>query len=275
MIQNKKPMTLLESASLIQSIGFLKSPIKCYANILYNQQEEICTQVMDNNNYRYLRLPLFQLNKDEREKIIKYIEVIFPVHMIQKNTTNIDIEKNNDWVPVLIEYELYEKLINIDANILPSEILAIKKRLEEFLSTPWQVTLKKLLKWPTTNAPLGLEDFFPNGWQETGLLSSSGYIVGKSGASEADRKLILSSLVENKIKLQGFRADYLSNWGEAATLDRLLKIARTIAVLCRNAKGSPHDFTKAIREWESDLIFLKDKYFYNFLNLDNREWPIT
>lgn len=268
-------MKLLESANLIHSIDFLKTPIKCYANIFYLHQEEIYNQVIEHSNYRYLRLSLFYLDKEQREKMINYIELIFPVHIIQKNSTNIDVEKNKNWTPVLIEYDLYEKIIKLDLDIAPSQIVAIKIRLEEFLSTPWQVTLKRLLKWPTTNAPLGLEDFFPSGWQETGLLSSSGYIVGKSGASDADRKLILSNLVENEIKLKGFRADYLSSWGEAATLDRLLKIARTIAVLCRNAKGSPHNFTKAIKEWESDLLFLKNKYFYDFLNLDNRQWPTT
>lgn len=185
------------------------------------------------------------------------------------------IIESSDWEQFLIDFESYNFLYKVDNTINHAKYLRIKKQLESTFSSSWQDSLKRVIKWPTTEAPLGLEQLFPNGWRDSGLLSSCGYIVGKSGSSEVTRRAILSRLVENDINFANFKTSYINSWGQSNSLERLLKLARTIAVLCRNAKGSPNDLEKAITEWESDLAFLKDKYFHTFLNLDNQEWPKT
>ena len=54
--------------------------------------------------------------------------------------------------------------------------------------------------------------------------------------------------------------DYLDEWGEPRSKERLMKMANTIAALLRNAKNKVNQPVDAIREWESDLDWLKEKF---------------
>ncbi len=76
--------------------------------------------------------------------------------------------------------------------------------------------------------------------------------------------------------------DYVNAWSKPGTLSRLLKLARTIAALCRNAKRSSNDYTNAINDWEMDLEYLKHEFYEPWIKkealtvaIDNFKWPET
>lgn len=269
----KSPRQKITLGLYIHNLGFLKNPAEYFANIIYDDHEYFVTQISQHKNIEVFKSIIQVLNRSDLFAFAKYLRLILPLKCnIKKKELKI-IE--DDWEQFLIEFESYNFLYKIDNTINHEKYLRIKKQLESTFSSSWQDSLKRVIKWPTTEAPLGIEQLFPNGWQESGLLSSCGYTVGKSGATETIRRAILSRLVEQDINFANFKSDYINSWGKTNSLERLLKIARTIAVLCRNAKGSPNDLKKAITEWESDLAFLKEKYFHTFLNLDNQKWPRT
>lgn len=271
------PIQKIHAALYVNSLGFLKNPAEAFSKIIYDNHKYFYEQIATHKNLSTIIKIIENLKNSELLVFISYLRLILPLRcdFKKKDITIINIEKWAQWNDFIIDYNSYFMLYKIDKNINIATILKVKKSLESTYSTSWQVSLKRIIKWPTTDIPTGLESFLPNGWQETGLLSSSGYTVGKLGATEADRKLILSKLVEQDIKAVNFKSSYIKTWGDTNSLDRLLKIARTIAVLCRNAKGSPNDFKKAIEDWESDLLFLKNKYFDMFLNMDQKKWPET
>jgi hypothetical protein len=67
---------------------------------------------------------------------------------------------------------------------------------------------------------------------------------------------------------------YLKEWGEPNSKERLQKLSRSIAAFARTAKGRTNgDFSKAIQDWESDLIYLR-KTYYN-TNHFSFQYPIT
>lgn len=77
------------------------------------------------------------------------------------------------------------------------------------------------------------------------------------------------------LEVSYFDTRYLGEWGRAASLERLMKMARTNAALCRNAKRSPGNFTQAISGREEDLEYLCKTYFDTFLNLEALKSPLT
>lgn len=274
MKHNHPTIKLIDAGILVKKAGFLKTPVKYFANIYYDSISDLHQAIANQEADFSLKKIFMALDEKERLDFFQYLKVISPLHY-KISSGKINFSINEKWQSVLIEYDSFFALRKIDDRIGNEKIFNLQDHLKGIYSSSWEPALKKILKWPHTNPPEGLEDFFPKGWQATGLLSSYGYTVGNSGFADEKRKSILSNLVEKKIEQKSFNRSYLNSWGEENTLDRLLKLARTIAVLCRNAKGSPHDFAKAIKEWESDLQFLKNKYFHDFLNLDNRQWPTT
>lgn len=269
----KSPRQKITLGLYIHNLGFLKNPAEYFANIIYDDHEYFVKQVSQHKNVDAFKDIIQVLGRSDLSAFAKYLRLVLPLKCnIKKKELKI-IEDN--WEQFLIDFESYNLLYKVDNTINHEKYLSIKKQLERTFSSNWQDSLKRVIKWPTTETPLGLEQLFPNGWQETGLLSSYGYTVGKSGATEGHRRKTLSRLVEEDINFASFKSSYINSWGKSNSLERLLKLARTIAVLCRNAKGSPNDLEKAITEWESDLAFLKEKYFHTFLNLDNQKWPKT
>jgi hypothetical protein len=66
---------------------------------------------------------------------------------------------------------------------------------------------------------------------------------------------------------------YYLEWGMPLTAQRLKKTANTLAALTRNAKRRDSmSYAKAIDDWESDLVLLRDKYY---LDLFRFGWPAT
>lgn len=270
----KSPSQAITFGLYLYSQDFLKRPSEFFAKIIYDDYEFFYDQIVRHKNKSQLSKIARNLKKSDQIAFYKYLTLLLPLRHNPKEAELTFIEGDN-WEQLIIDYQLFFALYKIDKNIDYTLLSKAIEQLETTYSESWQTSLNRIIRWPKTDAPLGLEQLFPDGWQETGLLSSSGYTVGNSGATEITRRKILSNLVEQDISLNGFKSSYINSWGKTNSLDRLLKIARTIAVLCRNAKASPNNLEKAITEWESDLAFLKDTYFYTFVNLHNEKWPRT
>lgn len=102
-------------------------------------------------------------------------------------------------------------------------------------------------------------------WRETGLLSLSGYQVGKIDGKPADeRRRILNYLFLEDDLRDVTDLSYAAEWGPPKTSRRLRKLSETIAALTRNAKRNPVDMSRAISDWEADLDYLKETFYENW-----------
>ncbi len=127
--------------------------------------------------------------------------------------------------------------------------------------------------WPTTEVPDGTRN---GGYRnpdliKIGLLKYLGYQVGLKGTRPQQRRRILAAIYESTLP-DKFPEDYIEKWGDPETGKRLVQLAGTLARLCKNLKRKAVPPAKAIREYESDLNWLKDRYYtgrYRFL------WPHT
>jgi len=90
------------------------------------------------------------------------------------------------------------------------------------------------------------------------MLTYFTYHVGNHMTPTAERRLILEYLVEKELPPIVTR-EYYSSWGRPGTPERLQKLFNTIGGLIAAASGDPAK-SKAIREWEDDLNFLRQKY---------------
>ena len=99
-------------------------------------------------------------------------------------------------------------------------------------------------------------------WQETGLLSLSGYRVGRTQgeSSETRRKTLNYIFLKDDLSDIEDR-DYAESWGRPSTADRLRKLAETLAAFARNGRRNPTDMSQAISEWDEDLVHLKEQFY--------------
>lgn len=130
-------------------------------------------------------------------------------------------------------------------------------------------------RWPSTVATVSGESLLFPEWPDSGLLSSIGYKVGASGEEQYTRRAILSKLfLMGSLPRMGSH-DYLISWGGPCSAKRLRKMAESIAAFCRNAKRrTGADMRLAIDDWESDLTWLKMKYYVGRFDRAFR-WPGT
>lgn len=129
--------------------------------------------------------------------------------------------------------------------------------------------------WPSTNAVPSEEPDGPleGGFEEKGMLAHLGYHVGKSGLPSGKRRQMLRQVLEAKALPKVNSSDYVAEWAAPNSSARLRKMAESIAAFCRNAKRRKNAaMDESIREWESDLAWLKVEFY------DNRhtfKWPST
>ncbi len=108
-------------------------------------------------------------------------------------------------------------------------------------------------------------------WPKIGILQAVGYRVGDKGLFKNERQKILNEVYKNQLPLVESQS-YMDEWGSPKSSQRLYKIAYTIAALVRNAKRKTRaDMRCAISEWESDLSWLRDKYYVDMM----WDWPST
>lgn len=129
--------------------------------------------------------------------------------------------------------------------------------------------------WPTTDvAPNSLQgEGVPFAWQKTSLLGAWGYKVGVSGLSPVRRRKILINAFEQSVPARKLPPSYLVECGRNESSKRLKKMADIIASLCRINKKKSGNYENAIKDYESDLEWLKREVYlprgFNF------SWPET
>lgn len=131
--------------------------------------------------------------------------------------------------------------------------------------------------WPSTDARVDSGKLGEVDWPKEGLLSFMGYRVGQKGAVEESRRAILDYIYARDVP-NVTSVDYMLKWGKPNTGKRLLKLARSIGNFVKNAKRKDViAYMVSIIEWESDLDYLKRKYYtgrYDF-GRDRFKWPLT
>jgi hypothetical protein len=125
--------------------------------------------------------------------------------------------------------------------------------------------------WPSTQTQSGNGTVDGSEWPEKGVLSYLGYRVGQNGKPTPFRRVVLAQLFSRKVP-PVFSQEYLEQWGSPSSSSRLQKMATTIASFTRNAKNRKGRgaYAEAIQDWESDLDYLKSKFYKGVFNFD---WP--
>jgi hypothetical protein len=150
---------------------------------------------------------------------------------------------------------------------------ALELRLE--ISSKWGncADQNQWFPWPTTIASPGVRKLKGVEWREHGMLSFLGYHVGQTEPTPLNvRRSILEYAFECHLPpLDGLV--YYLEWGMPKTAQRLRKTANTLAALTRNAKRRDVvSYAKAIDDWESDLDFMREKYYLGVFHFG---WPDT
>jgi len=116
--------------------------------------------------------------------------------------------------------------------------------------------------WPDTKIWLGSGTLSTRGWLNEGVLGVFGYSVGEElNLSKSERRRALDAVFKLNIP-PIFGWDQLNQWGEPKTPLRLQKMANCLASFARNAKHrKTRGLVTAITRWESDLAYLKKRYY--------------
>ncbi|GAB0151613.1 hypothetical protein [Marinobacterium sp. BA1] len=286
---------LLEKDYVVLNDKSIGKIVNDFYFILYNDIYEL------RNTDRLTNLiPIIEsLNEKEKQAINSYIMMLFPV---QKKDNQFRFKKANKF-KLKLKNKLDKEFTNMQEKFRPEKIIdypsykiiysefsdvksnQIDSLIELFGSIDQVVKLlRKSLKWPNTDIAISIQSIFKTGWISTGLLSSEGYHVGNIGLDSESRKLVLKDIIFKEFSEENNFMDegYINAWSNPGTLPRLLKLARTIAALCRNAKRSSHDYTNAINDWESDLAYLKTEFYEPWIQkeaigqaIEQLKWPET
>lgn len=129
-------------------------------------------------------------------------------------------------------------------------------------------------RWPHTNCFPGRGVFAPGWMREKGVLSEMGYHVGRTnGLGVNARRQILDEAYSSSVPY--IDEDNMVEWNSPRTPFRLKKMANVLAAMARNFKRrNDARFNDAIAEWESDLAYLKIRY-YNGRYDRSFPWPNT
>jgi len=139
----------------------------------------------------------------------------------------------------------------------------------KFVSRGWSgwVTTYVQKNRRNSSAPKSLE----TEWVDESPLHVLGYRVGRTGEDTVTRRSILSRAFTSKLPIVE-SLNYMVGWGEPETPDRLRRIAEHIAVICGNQKNRANPSKEAIKDWESDLEWLKETYYHGSFTF---HWPET
>ena len=173
-----------------------------------------------------------------------------------------------DWDNEILLQKLLSELKYRSSNAGISARDIVSKRLKELSS------YKAAFKWPTTDAPAGINGFTGDQyWYQEGLLSYVGYRVGIThGIPSKKRIIILDCVLFNQLPKVNSQS-YMREWGCPKTAVRLKKMAESLASFVRNAKRkNSKSMRHAISDWESDLTYLFETYYHDRLGF---YWPDT
>lgn len=126
--------------------------------------------------------------------------------------------------------------------------------------------------WPTTTVHSGGGTELQGDWLKVGHLKYLGYAVGSASLSADERHEILDRAYHARRLPPVFSDDYRDDWGGPRSSARLQKMAQSIASFCRSGKRRGRSMDIAVAEWDSDLEWLRVKYY---TGRHRFEWPST
>ena len=131
-------------------------------------------------------------------------------------------------------------------------------------------------KWPETGefkSSYTTEEFHTNA-KNTGVLGKIGYSVRADGPSERSRRILLNKLFKGEVLTkESLREEYLSDWGNPLSAQRLKRIAYSIAWFVRQRKSYERPHYEAIEKWESAIEYLRREFYEEFRS--RFQWPET
>jgi len=129
----------------------------------------------------------------------------------------------------------------------------------------------EVFAWPSTEARAGIGGIDTGDWTKDGALKFMGYKVGETdGEPVGIRERILREIFSGEIP-PVFPPAYLDEWGDSNSVQRLQKMAESIAAFVRNAKRRRNSkMAAAIRDWENDLEYL---YYEFYVEKFHFAWP--
>lgn len=268
---------IVKAVKLVQAAGYLKEPAQCAGQILYDNNDLFLRRAIHGDVALITSVFAIARSKPEKAGLKRYIELFYPVIINAdgvakwRRTPQVDIEST---ASMLIDYDLFKRLGGLNSEITIEQLKQIRREISA-IAHDWRRYLTSFVRWPTTDAPPSLASLLDSGWVKAGMLSHYGYHVGQDGQPTASRVKTLAKIFNAELNIDLFEKRYISEWSTPSSLGRLMKMARTIAALCRNAKRSPHNFNQAINDWEQDLEHLRQTYYHTFLNLEALSWPET
>ncbi len=106
---------------------------------------------------------------------------------------------------------------------------------------------------------------------ETSPLKAIGYKVGANSISERGRRVRLKRIyseilldpqsMQPAAEFTDLDPDYLLDWGEPSSPERLQKIANFLAIQARTFKLRGRTMAEAAKHYEADLEWLKEEFF--------------
>lgn len=159
----------------------------------------------------------------------------------------------------LIQSTVQNPKLEVEVKAPSSFEISEKTKVEPLVSS---VATPKLeaFRWPSTVAYEADESMPESNWPKVGMLSAVGYCVGINGLGLKQRQELLSNVYSKRLPFIDSRK-YVAEWGMPRSSERLRKLAEAIAAFVRNAKRKKNNMSVAIREWEQDLAWLKERYY--------------
>lgn len=264
---------LIVAVETIKQAGYLKDHLNCAGEIIYKNYSVLFEQVQAGDFSKLYRIFDIASSKTGSSALEKYVSLYFPLRLTGENgklkSCQYKSKEIEAYRKFLIKFDTFNKLQKT-SSVSIEKIKSIRSAIKKEYQEDWRVVIKKYLKWPSTNAPQSLIDLVQDGWVTSGVLSFHNYHVGEEGEPALERRKALNKILNAKLDAKVFNKNYISQWGNPGSLERLMKLATTIAALCRNAKRSKFNYIRAVREWEEDLAYLKDNFFDKQLNLEAR-----
>lgn len=161
---------------------------------------------------------------------------------------------------VLIQSAVQNPKLEVEIKASSSSFEISEKTKVEPVVSSAAIPKLETFRWPSTVAYEADESMPESNWPKVGMLSAVGYCVGINGLGLKQRQELLSNVYSKRLPFVDSRK-YVAEWGVPKSSERLKKLAEAIAAFVRNAKRKKNNMSVAIREWEQDLAWLKEKYY--------------
>lgn len=251
---------------LLHHENYIKITAPMLGRLISQHYQYFSQQLSMHRNSSQLKKLVGLLENPKTERALaNYLSVYFPLRgeLPELAIEDVLFESDKSWFcdANVVEFSDFLLLRQRIGYISRDEMREIIGKIRSIAN--WPKVLSTYLRWPSTEAPEALRRLLGNFPVATGVLAAHGYHVGQSGITASARRKILDDIL--CVELQDLRVsagpEYIDEWGAPHSIPRLMKLANTLAALCRNARRSTRNFDLAITEWEQDLSHLKRRYY--------------